>query len=132
MKKKSILIVDDEVDIRIFLSTLTKVNGYDPVLAKNGKEGMLKAQEVKPDLVIMDIMMPGEGGIQMYQHIRTDPNLKDTPIIMLSAIAKKTFYHYLRMMNFTMEDAIMSPNAYIEKPPDAEELTQMIQSILKN
>jgi CheY-like chemotaxis protein len=129
--KKVILIVDDEMDMRIFLSTLAKTSGYEPVLAKNGKEGMKKALERKPDLLILDVMMPGEGGIQMYRQIRTDPNLKATPIIMLSAIAKKTFYHYLSMLNVKTDHAIASPQAYIEKPPDAGELIALIQSILE-
>ncbi len=129
--KKVILIVDDEADMRFFLSTLAKTSGYEPVLAKNGKEGMQKALERTPDLLILDVMMPGEGGIQMYRQIRTDPNLKHTPIIMLSAIAKKTFYHYLSMLNVKMDQAIASPQAYIEKPPDAGELLALIQSILE-
>ncbi len=130
MEKKVILIVDDEADMRFFLSTLAKTSGYEPVLAKNGKEGMQKALERKPDLLILDVMMPGEGGIQMYRQIRTEPNLKQMPIIMLSAIAKKTFYHYLSMLNLKTEQAIASPEAYIEKPPDTEELITLIKSIL--
>jgi CheY-like chemotaxis protein len=128
--KKVILIVDDEIDMRIFLSTLAKIEGYTPVVAKNGKEGLLKAQEVKPDLLILDIMMPGEGGIQMYRQIRTDENLKYTPIIMLSAVAKKTFYHYLSMLNLRMGETIAEPVAYVEKPPDADDLIVLINSVL--
>jgi CheY-like chemotaxis protein len=128
--KKVILIVDDEIDMRIFLSTLAKVEGYTPVVAENGKEGLLKMQEVKPDLLILDIMMPGEDGIQMYRKIRSNDDLKHTPIVMLSAVAKKTFYHYLSMLNMRMGETIAEPIAYLEKPPDAGELITLINSVL--
>jgi len=130
-KPKLILIVDDEMDMRIFLSTIAKICGYASMAAKDGKEGMEKARDAKPDLLILDVMMPGEGGIQMYRQIRTDENLKETPIIMLSAIAKKTFYHYLSMLNVRMGESIPEPQAYIEKPPEAEELMAIIKSILE-
>ena len=65
MKKKKILIVDDELDMRIFLSTLLETSGYKPVMTRDGKEGFQKARNVVPDLIILDIMMPGEGGVYM-------------------------------------------------------------------
>lgn len=122
MKKKTVLIVEDELDMRIFLSTLLETNGYRPVVTKDGKDGLLKAKQVLPDLIILDVMMPGEGGVQMYRQLKTDDNLKNIPVIMLSAVAEKTFAHYLKMVNARMEDPIPDPHAYIEKPPEAETL----------
>jgi len=129
-KKKTVLIVDDEIDMRTFLATLVETSGYHPVLARNGKEGIRKARELRPDLLILDVMMPGEGGVVMYRQFKTDANLKNTPVIMLSAIAKKTFYHYLSMLNIRLDESIPSPEAYIEKPPDAQELITLIRPFL--
>lgn len=129
-KKKIVLIVDDEIDMRTFLSTLVQTSGYHPVLARNGKEGIRKAREIKPDLLILDVMMPGEGGVVMYRQFRTDANLKNTPVIMLSAIAKRTFYHYLSMLNIRLDESIPSPEAYVEKPPDAQELIRLMKPFL--
>ncbi len=128
--KKVILIVDDELDMRTFLSTLVKISGYDPVLAKDGTEGISKAYEIRPDLLILDVMMPGEGGVIMYCNMRTDPELKQTPVIMLSAVAKNAFFHYLSMLNIRLDESVASPEAYIEKPPDAEKLMELIHKIL--
>jgi DNA-binding response OmpR family regulator len=130
-KKKVVLIVDDEIDMRTFLSTLVQTSGYQPVLARNGKEGIRKAREIKPDLLILDVMMPGEGGVVMYRQFRTDADLKNTPVIMLSAIAKKTFYHYLSMLNIRLDESIPSPEAYVEKPPDAQELIRLMKPFLR-
>ena len=87
------------------------------MVTRDGKEGMLKAKSVVPDLIILDVMMPEEGGVQMYGQLKTDNNLKDIPVIMVSAIAKKTFSHYLKMLNVQRDDHIPEPEAYMEKPP---------------
>ena len=122
MEKKTVLVVDDELDMRIFLSTLLETSGYRPVVTRDGSEGILKARELLPDLIILDVMMPGEGGVVMYRQLRTDKALQYIPVIMLSAVARKTFTHYLRMINASMERPIPAPDAYVEKPPEAEEL----------
>ena len=88
MKKKTVLIVEDELDMRIFISTLLETSGYQPVLTRDGTEGMLKAKDMCPDLIILDVMMPGEGGVQMYRQLKTDKNLCEIPVIMLSALQR--------------------------------------------
>ncbi len=130
MKKKTVLIVEDELDMRIFISTLLETSGYRPLTTRDGNEGMLKARDVLPDLIILDVMMPGEGGVQMYRQLKTDEALKAIPVIMLSAIAKKTFYHYLKMMNARLENAIPEPEAYMEKPPEAEKLLGLTAQLI--
>ncbi len=130
MKKKTVLIVEDELDMRIFISTLLETSGYQPVITRDGKEGLLKARDVFPDLIILDVMMPGEGGVEMYRQLKTDQSLCDIPVIMLSAIAKKTFSHYLNMVNARLKDPIPDPDAYIEKPPEAEELLKMTTTLI--
>ena len=128
--RKTVLIVDDELDMRIFISTLLETSGYRPVLTKDGRAGILKAREIVPDLIILDVMMPGEGGVQMYRQLKTDQTLKAIPVIMLSAVARKTFSHYLNMVNVRLEKPIPKPEAYIEKPPEAEELLQMAARLI--
>jgi CheY-like chemotaxis protein len=130
MKKKTVLIVEDELDMRIFISTLLETSGYQPVMTRDGNEGMLKAKDVCPDLIILDVMMPGEGGVQMYRQLKTDKTLCGIPVIMLSAIAQKTFAHYLNMINARMKDPIPDPDAYIEKPPEAEELLKITTALI--
>jgi CheY-like chemotaxis protein len=130
MKKKTVLIVEDELDMRIFISTLLETSGYQPVLTRDGTEGMLKAKDVSPDLIILDVMMPGEGGVQMYRQLKTDKKLSEIPVIVLSAVAQKTFAHYLNMVNARIKDPIPDPDAYIEKPPEAEELLKVTTALI--
>ena len=131
MGNKKILVVDDESDMRIFVSTVVETMGFEPLAAKDGAEALDKAGSFLPDLVILDIMMPKiEDGIQTYQQFKSDQNLSRVPIIMLSAIAKKTFFHSIRMLSPRQGSRLPEPEAYMEKPPDAEELTQLITELL--
>jgi CheY-like chemotaxis protein len=75
-------------------------------------------------------MMPGEGGVQMYRRLKTDNLFKDIPVIMLSAVAQKTFSHYLKMLNVRLENPIPEPEAYMEKPPEADELLRLTEHLL--
>jgi len=130
MKKKTVLIVEDELDMRIFISTLLETSGYQPVMTRDGTEGMLQARDVNPDLIILDVMMPGEGGVQMYRQLKTDKTLCAIPVIMLSAVTQKTFAHYLNMVNARLKDPIPDPDAYIEKPPEAEQLLKVATALI--
>jgi len=130
MQKKTVLIVEDELDMRIFISTLLETSGYQPIITRDGNEGLLKAKDVCPDLIILDVMMPGEGGVQMYRQLKTDKTLCGIPVIMLSAVAQKTFAHYLNMVNARLKNPIPDPDAYIEKPPEAEELIKMAATLI--
>ena len=126
MQKKKVLIVDDEMDMRIFLSTLLETSGYKAIIAANGEEGMQKARRYKPAVIILDVLMPKSGGIQMYREVKTDENLKTTPVIMISAIAKKTFFHSMKMLNSYRDETVPEPEGYIEKPPESDELLETL------
>ena len=130
MKKPKVLIVDDEIDMRIFVSTLFATNGYKPVTTRDGGSGLKKAREILPDIIVLDVMMPGEGGVKMYQGLKTDTPLKRIPVIMLSAVARKTFYHYLKMLDVQSDGTLPGPDAYMEKPPDAQELIALANRLV--
>lgn len=127
---KHILVIDDEIDIRIFFSTLLKSNGYRVSVAENGEEGMEKILADKPDLVALDIMMPKESGIKAYRQIKTDPELKDIKVLVISAMAKKTFLHSQKMLDQFRGQAVPEPEGYIEKPPEPEELLEAVENIM--
>ena len=126
-----ILVTDDERDMRIFVSTVVEMLGFAAIAAKDGAEALEKARLDPPALVILDVMMPKiDDGIQTYRQFRTDPGLAPIPIIMLSAIAKKTFLHSIKMLNPHQGRELPEPEAYMEKPPDANELSRLITELL--
>ena len=128
--RKKILIVDDELDVRIYVGTLLETSGYEPISARNGREGLLKARQVSPDLLILDVMMPQAGGVSMYRELKADLQLREIPVIMLTGVVEKSFSHYLKMLRLKIEDPIPQPNAYLEKPLDHEKLLELVREII--
>lgn len=128
---KRVLVVDDELDMRIFLTTLLETSGYKPLSAADGKEGMEVARKKKPSVIILDVMMPNESGINMYRELKNDPELKDVPVIMVSALSKKTFFHSQKVLDEYKGEKIPEPADYIEKPPEPEDILEAIQNCLK-
>jgi len=132
MENRKILVVDDETDMRIYLSTVVETMGFEPIVAGDGREALKKARAFPPALVILDVMMPNiEDGLQTYQQFREDEGLGHTPIIMLSAIARKTFFHSIRLLKPLSGKQLPEPEAYMEKPPDAAELSRLITMLLQ-
>jgi two-component system phosphate regulon response regulator PhoB len=131
MGKPKILVVDDERDMRIFVSTVVETLGFEAITAEDGMQAIEKVSSNPPALVILDVMMPKiDDGIQTYRQFRTDPRLSHIPIIMLSAIAEKTFLHSIRMLSPQQGPQLPDPEAYMEKPPDANELSRLISELL--
>ena len=127
--RKKILVVDDEPDMMIFLRTLLDTGGFQSIAAENGTEGLKMAREETPALIILDIMMPQEGGAQMFCKLKQDETLKNIPVIMLSAIERKIFFHYLKFFGSTPRLDSSEPEAYLEKPPETEELLDLVQRL---
>jgi DNA-binding response OmpR family regulator len=85
MSKKKILIVDDEDDILHFLELVLREKGYEVVTASGGHEALTKAQVDRPDLVLLDIMMPQMDGWEVLKLLRVDEGTSQIPVAMLSA-----------------------------------------------
>ncbi|MCP3954630.1 MAG: response regulator, partial [Desulfobacterales bacterium] len=91
---QKILIVDDVPDTRLFISNLLSAHGYDIIFAQTRTDGFRKVVEENPAVVIIDMMIPNEGGIQLYRDLKRTPRLQRIPVIMLSTIARKTFFKW--------------------------------------
>ena len=128
--KPIILIVDDEMDMRIFMSTLFETSGCRPVAVRDGRQGLAKAAALKPRLIILDVMMPGEGGALMYKALKSNPELSHIPVIMCSAVAQISFEHYLKMINARLQTSLPDPEGYMEKPPDPGSLLELARRVM--
>jgi CheY-like chemotaxis protein len=87
---KTILIVDDESDHITFLTTVLEENGYASISANDGVEGLEVLRREKPDLVLLDLMMPKKSGISMFQELRKDENLSNIPVIVVTGVSEVT------------------------------------------
>ena len=125
---KKILIVDDEPAAIDYASAVLEENGYLAISAEDGIEGMEKAKAERPDLVLLDIMMPGKGGIALYRDLRKEEETKDIPVIVITGVARGQRFEE-RMMK--KAPGIPPPDGYIEKPMKPEGLLELVGKLLK-
>jgi two-component system alkaline phosphatase synthesis response regulator PhoP len=106
-KGKKILIVDDEPDILEILEYNLKNEGYDTKLAKDGEEGIQKAKQYKPDLIILDVMMPIKNGMEVCKILRSLPEFNQTIIIFLTAVNDE--FSHIKGLESGGDDFISKP-----------------------
>lgn len=85
-KKIKVLIVDDDLTLREMYAERMKIEGYDVYVAKDGEEGIALAKKINPNVVLLDIMMPGTNGFGVLETLQKDPATEKIPILMLSAL----------------------------------------------
>ncbi len=118
---KKALVIEDHPDMLLILTYLLETMGFAVISANNGKEGVEKAIKEKPDLIFMDIMMPGMDGREATRRIRSNPEAKEIPILAATAITDKS----------QLRECIEAGcNGVIIKPFTAKDLQEKIQAVL--
>lgn len=120
--KKTILVVDDERDLLDLIEYNLKKEGYDVLKAEDGLDGIRMAKKYKPDLVLLDIMMPQMDGLEACEQIRADEEIKHTPIIFLTA--KSDEKTEVQGLNLGADD-------YLTKPISTAKLVSRISAVLR-
>lgn len=120
--KKKILVIEDQQDVRENIEELLQLSNYEVTTAPNGKEGVKRALEVSPDLILCDIMMPEMDGYEVLYLIGKNPSIASIPFIFLTAKAEKTDFR--KGMNMGADD-------YITKPFEEMELLGAIERRLQ-
>lgn len=118
---KKVLIMEDDEDVYDFLDSLLKEKGYDVQMAHNGKDGMQKIKEFKPDLVLLDLMMPSIDGYGVLKLLPEFDLPKKPKVIVLSAIDR---------MGGVEEALQMGADAYLTKPIETPRLMEKIREVL--
>ena len=124
--KGKILVVDDMPDLARTVQIVLEQAGYEAILAADGQEGLDKAQAEQPDLIVLDVMMPVLDGFAVCRKLRKDPQLEDTPVILLTGVgehAADTDYPVDGVLQADADD-------YIEKPVDPKALVAAIARLL--
>lgn len=119
-KKHRILVVDDDVDISQAISRALKAKGYDVIVAYNGEEGLKKAREEKPDLMLLDIMMPVMDGFTVAQLLNKDKVLSKIPVLALTSFSESLGQPF----EFKVAE-------YIRKPIRSKDLIAIVEKHLK-
>ncbi|MEI8349083.1 MAG: response regulator [Candidatus Omnitrophota bacterium] len=117
-----ILIIDDEQDFVTVLSGRLKANNYQVITAHDGLEGLTYATTEHPDLIILDILMPGMSGFEVLKNLKRDPKTRRIPVLMLSA--KGDTDSLFRAEEFEATD-------YLIKPFDTQEFMAMVKKYIE-
>lgn len=118
---KTILIADDEPNIVISLEFLMKREGYDVSIARDGQETLEAIRRLRPDLVLLDVMMPLRSGLEVLQAVRADEAIAGTRILMLTAKGRETD---------VAKGLALGADAYMTKPFSTRELAERVRRML--
>ncbi len=145
---KKVLVVDDDKNAVKFLSVVLSENGYDPVIASDGREGLEKVEENDIDLIVLDVMMPRKTGFVLFKELKRKDQYKDIPILMLTAVAaslgeldaqeEDTFerpYDSLReSLRKTIQEMRGSgdvrPEMFVDKPVDPDAFIERVRQLI--
>jgi CheY-like chemotaxis protein len=114
---KKILVVDDEADVRTYLTTVLKTHGYQTITAADGREALEIARRETPDLIVLDLQMPDQTGTDFYRRLLKQKEIKETPVIIVSGIPGRHL-------------AVKEPVAVFDKPIDPEEFAAAVAKAL--
>jgi len=122
--RKKVLVVEDELDVRTYISTLLLDQGYEIITAENGKEGFELAKSEKPDLITLDIAMPSQSGMRTFRMYKDSEELKDIPVIIITGMGEDVNSFIKRLKGFSQ------PEGFMEKPIEEEKLIKMVSDLI--
>ena len=145
---KKVLVVDDDKNAVKFMSVMLEENGYEPIVAYDGREGLQKIGENDVDLIVLDVMMPKKTGFVLFKELKRKDEYKDIPILMLTAVAaslteldaqeEDTFerpYDSLReSLRKTIaemrESGDVRPEMFVDKPVDPDGFLKKVRELI--
>jgi len=123
---KKILLVDDDPDLVEAVSTILESKGYAVAKAYGGVEGLKKVRTERPDLIVLDVMMPGKDGYEVCKELKADEKYRSIPILLLTAVVSHIpTTKYTHQMGMDME-----ADDYMDKPVEPEELAKRVAALL--
>jgi two-component system response regulator MtrA len=119
--ESTVLVCDNEEILRDLVRASLHGNGYILLEARDGDEALAEARRSRPDLILLDMMMPGRSGLEVLEELRGDPELQDVPVVMLTARAQAAD-----------REAAASAGAdhFLSKPFSPAELTRLVEELL--
>jgi DNA-binding response OmpR family regulator len=116
-----VLVIDDDPELRALMTTFLTAKGFEVSSAKNGAEGLAQAQADQPDLIALDLIMPGMDGFAVLQQLREDPVFRDVPIMVLSAMTTSDAH------NKAIDAGVRT---FVAKPFDYREIVFKIRTLI--
>ena len=145
---KQVLLVDDDKNTVKYLSALLSDHGYEPVPAYNGSEGLDKVKQAKPDLIVLDVMMPKKTGFVLFEQLKKDERYKEIPILMLTGVSgvletlddhmeeifeesydslREALRRKIRKMR---DEGLVRPEMFVDKPVDPDSFLAKVRQLI--
>jgi len=126
---RKVLIADDEPDMRAFIQAVLEDDGYEFLMAADGDEALAAVRKQHPDLIILDVQMPGKTGLEVFDELRHDEATRGIPVVVLTGIRERTGVGFSgREMGSRYGS---KPEAYLEKPVDPDTLRDAVARLLR-
>ncbi len=147
---KQVLLIDDDANARKYLSVVLDDHGYDVAEACNGSEGLEVIEQIKPDLIVLDVMMPKKSGLVLFKQLKRDEQYREIPIIMVTGLAGAaeeivgpedesldSSYDSLRkalrrMIREMREEGMVRPDVFLDKPVAADVFMANVRKLLED
>src|SRR4030042_3577809 len=126
-QKAKVLLVEDDKDFVEATKMVLESKPYEVFVAYNGDEGLAKARKEKPDLIILDIIMPVKDGFVAAEELKKDPALKKIPVIMLTSFSEKVSETTLSLS----QGLTLDTEDYVDKPVAPQELLRRVEKLLR-
>jgi twitching motility two-component system response regulator PilH len=127
MRRGNALIIDDEPDVATYQARILSDHGWRVRIASNGDQGLALALEEAPDVILLDLMMPGgRGGLNTFMELRKTPRLASIPVVFVTAYPEPDPDD---LYNFLGRQKRLRPDAYLEKPVDPETLMATLENL---
>ena len=145
---KKVMIIDDDKNAAKFLSVVLSENGYDSIVAHDGREGLKKIEENRVDLIVLDVMMPKKTGFVLFKQLRQKDEYRDIPVLMLTAVAnllteldsqaedtyerpydslRESLRHAVQEMR---ESGAVKPEMFVDKPVDPDGFIKRVRELI--
>lgn len=128
---RKVMVIDDEPDIRTYLMAALEDCGYETCTTKENEPVLDAVSQQKPDLIILDIMMPRRSGVSIYLELRTSLAFKDIPIILISGMSPVKDVMKEGLEQLIGQNAISPPNGFVEKPIKLPAFVEMVEKSLE-
>ncbi len=127
MREKTAVVIDDEVDLTTFISSILEEHDFTVRTANDAVTGEELIRAQRPDIVLIDLMMPGRTGIQLFVRLRSDEQLQDLPLVMVTGIKEQLGIDWGEIVDRYKS---RQPDGFVEKPIDPDRLMAVVDGVL--
>lgn len=127
MSQLHAVVIDDEPDLTAFISSILETNGFEVRTATDATSGEGLILEKAPDVILIDLMMPGRSGVQLFARLSKNEATKDIPLVMVTGIKDQMGVDWGEVAG---QFKVRQPDGYVEKPIDPDRLMSVVRGVL--